>query len=54
MEVRFAQLEALITSMAAQVKFTTFGPGKAKDREDYQSYGSDADQGFFCGTSFWD
>jgi hypothetical protein len=33
MEVRFAQLEALVTNMMAQVKSTTFGPGKAKDRE---------------------
>jgi hypothetical protein len=27
-------------------------PGKAKDREDDQSYRLDVDQGFFCGASF--
>jgi hypothetical protein len=52
MEARFAWLEALVTSMAAHVKSITYGPGKAKDREDDQSDGSNADQGFFCGTSF--
>ncbi len=34
------------------MKYTTSGPGKVKDREDDQSYGLDADQGFFCGTGF--
>jgi hypothetical protein len=52
MEARFARLEALITSMVAQVKSTTYGLGKAKDREDDQSYGLNADQGFFCGIGF--
>jgi len=51
MEVRFAQLEALITSMVAQVKSTAFGPRKVKDKEDDQSYGSNVDQGLFCGAS---
>jgi hypothetical protein len=39
MEARFTQLEALVTNMVAQVKSTSFGPRKAKDREDDQSYG---------------
>jgi hypothetical protein len=34
------------------VKFTTFGVGKARDWEDGQSYGSNVDQGFFCGVGF--
>jgi hypothetical protein len=51
MEVRFAQLEALVIGMVAQVKCTTFWPRKVKDREDDQSYGLDVNQGFFCGTS---
>jgi hypothetical protein len=38
--------------MVAQLKFTTFEPRKAKNREDDQSYGSDADQRFFCGVGF--
>jgi hypothetical protein len=38
--------------MAAQVKYITYGLKKVKDREDDQSYGLDADQGFFCGASF--
>ncbi len=36
------------------MKSITSGPGKAKDRENDQSYGLDADQGFFCGIGFWD
>jgi hypothetical protein len=52
MEARFAQLEALVTSMATQVKSTAFGPEKAKNRENEQSYGSNTNQGFFNGTSF--
>ncbi len=48
MEARFAQLETLITSMATQVKFTTFGSGKAKDREN----GSNVDPRLFCGVGF--
>jgi hypothetical protein len=52
MEARFAHLEALVTSMAAQMKSTTSGPRKVKDREDDQSCGQDADQGFFCGVTF--
>jgi hypothetical protein len=38
--------------MVALVKSTTFWLGKAKDKEDDQSYGLDADQGFFYGTNF--
>jgi hypothetical protein len=38
--------------MVTQVKSTTFGLGKAKDPEDGQSYGLDANQGFFCGVGF--
>jgi hypothetical protein len=38
--------------MATHVKSTTSKPRKAKDREDGQSYGSNAGQGFFCGASF--
>jgi hypothetical protein len=38
--------------MVAQVKSNTFGPGKAKDREDEQSYGLDANQEFYCGDGF--
>jgi hypothetical protein len=34
METKFAQLETLVTSMVAQVKSTTFGPMKTKNRED--------------------
>jgi len=34
MEARFAQFEALIASMATQVKSTTFGSKKAKDKKD--------------------
>jgi hypothetical protein len=34
------------------VKSTAFGPEKAKDKEDDQSYGLDADQRFFCGAGF--
>jgi hypothetical protein len=52
MEVRFKQLEALITSMVTHVKFTTFGPRNAKFQEDGQSYGSNVDLRFFCGVSF--
>jgi len=52
MEARFAWLEPLITSMVAQMKSTTSRLGKAKDRENDQSYGLDADQGFFCGAGF--
>jgi hypothetical protein len=47
MEVRFTLLEALVISMVAQVKSIAFGSGNVKDREDNQSYGSDADQRFF-------
>jgi hypothetical protein len=35
-EDKFARLEALVTSMATQVKFITFGPRKAKDQENGQ------------------
>ncbi len=52
MEARFAHFEALIANMAAQVKSTTFGPKKAKDQEDGQSYGSNVYPRFFCGASF--
>jgi hypothetical protein len=52
MDIRFTQLEALVTSIVVQVKSITYGPRKAKDKEDHQSYGSNADQGFFCGASF--
>ncbi len=52
METRFAWLEALVTSMAAHVKFIAFGSGNVKDKEDDQSYGLDVDQGFFCGANF--
>jgi hypothetical protein len=38
--------------MAAQVKSTAYGPKKAKDREDDQSYGLDVHQRFFCGIDF--
>jgi hypothetical protein len=38
--------------MAAWMKYTTFGPRKAKGWEDDQSYGLDANQGFFCGVGF--
>jgi hypothetical protein len=34
------------------MKYTAFGPGKAKDWEDDQSYELDANQGFFCGVGF--
>jgi hypothetical protein len=43
MEIRFVRLEALVTSMAAHMKSTTYGLGKAKDKQDDQSYGSDVD-----------
>jgi hypothetical protein len=52
MDVEFAQLEALVTSMVAHMKFTTSGLRKAKDREDDKSYGLNADQGFSYGASF--
>ncbi len=52
MEVRFARLEALVTSMVAQVKSITSGPGKDKDRENDQSYGLDVNQILFCGAGF--
>jgi hypothetical protein len=52
MEAKCTRLEALVTSMAAQVKSVAFGPRKARDRGDDQLYGSNADQGFFCGASF--
>jgi len=48
MEARFAQLETLITSMATQVKFTTYGLGKAKDWKN----GSNVDLKLFCGVGF--
>jgi gluconate kinase len=48
MEARFAWLEALVTSMATQVKSTTSGLGKVKDREDDKSYGVNANQIFVC------
>ncbi len=51
MEVRFARLETLITSMATHVKFIRSGPRKANDRKDGQSYGSNVNLGFFCGVS---
>jgi hypothetical protein len=38
--------------MVTHVKSTTSKPRKAKDREDGQSYGSNADQGLFIGASF--
>jgi hypothetical protein len=38
--------------MATHVKSTTSKLGKAKHREDGQSYGSNVGQGFFCGASF--
>jgi len=38
--------------MATQVKSITFGPRKANDREDGQSYGSNADPRLFCGINF--
>jgi hypothetical protein len=34
------------------MKYTAFWPGKAKDWEDDQSYGLDANQGSFCGVGF--
>jgi hypothetical protein len=34
------------------VKYTAFGPRKAKDWEDDQSYGLDANQRFFYGVGF--
>ncbi len=34
------------------MKSTTFGPWKAKDKEDDQSYGLDVDQGFLYGFGF--
>jgi hypothetical protein len=34
------------------VKFTASGPKKAKFQEDGQSYGSNVNLGFFCGTKF--
>jgi hypothetical protein len=37
MEAKFAQLEALITSMATQVKFIASRLGKAKDQKIGQS-----------------
>jgi len=40
MEAKYERLEALITSMVAQMKSTASKPKKAKDREDGQSYGS--------------
>jgi hypothetical protein len=52
MEARFAQLKAIIISMAAQMKSIAFRLGKLKDKENDQSYGLDADEGFFCGDSF--
>jgi hypothetical protein len=52
MEARFVQLEALVISMATHVKFIASGPGKVKDKEDDQSYGSNVDQRFFCGAGF--
>jgi hypothetical protein len=52
MEARFAWLEVLITSMATLVKSITFGPRKANDQEDGQSYGSNVDPRIFCGVSF--
>jgi hypothetical protein len=52
MEARYAWLEALVTNMAAQVKSITFGPRKAKDKKNYQSYGSYANPRLFSGSSF--
>jgi hypothetical protein len=52
MEARFAQLEALITSMAAQMKSIASRLGKAKDKKNGQSYGSNVDPRFLCGASF--
>jgi hypothetical protein len=52
MEVKFAQLEVVITSMAALMKFNTFGSRKANDRKDGQSYGLNANLRFFYTTSF--
>jgi hypothetical protein len=34
MEARFAQLEALVTSMVTHVKSIAYGPRKVKDKED--------------------
>jgi hypothetical protein len=34
------------------VKSTASRLGKAKDKKDGQSYGSNVDQGFFCGDGF--
>ncbi len=34
------------------LKSTTYGPRKAQNKEDDQSYGLDADQRFFYGVSF--
>jgi hypothetical protein len=38
--------------MVAHVKSNTSRSGKAKDREDGQSYGLDVDLGFFCEAKF--
>jgi hypothetical protein len=43
MDIRFAQMEALVASMAAHMKSTTSGLGEAKDKKDDQSYDSDVD-----------
>jgi hypothetical protein len=34
MEVEFAQLEALVTTMATRMKFNAYGSGKVKDQKD--------------------
>jgi hypothetical protein len=34
MEVKFTQLEALVTTMAAQVKYSAYGSRKVKDQKD--------------------
>jgi hypothetical protein len=52
MEARFTQLDALIISMATQMKSIAFGSGKAKDREDGRSYGLDDNPRFYFGTNF--
>jgi hypothetical protein len=52
MEARFAQLKALVTSMAAQMKSIASRLGKVKYRKNGQSYGSNVDPRLFCGTNF--